>query len=96
MPFDDLQYAGAIGRRNVTDKYRTPKRQQMSQSLNPGALSQHMQQYQSTEGRPVNMGRLDAGVAAGRAPQDSIRILRQSQVNMHAGPHHEADASPMD
>lgn len=90
MPFDDLQQAGALGRRNVADKYRTPKRQQMSQSLNPGVMSQQMQQYQSTEGRPVNLGRLDASIAAGHTPQDSIQVFRQSQVNIHAGPLHES------
>jgi hypothetical protein len=30
MPFDDLQYTSAAGRRNVVEKYRTPKRHQMS------------------------------------------------------------------
>lgn len=95
MAFDEFGQ-GAIARRNMADKYRTPKRPQMSQSLNPGLLSQQMQPFQSTEGRPVNMGRLDASIAAGRTPQDSIRVLRQSQVNMHAGPQHGTAVSPMD
>ena len=42
------------------------------------------------------MGRLEAGIVAGRTPQDSIRVLRQSQVIMHAAPQHDTAVSPLD
>ena len=42
LPFDEFQQTGAVARRNLADKYRTPKRPQMSQSLNPGLMSQQM------------------------------------------------------
>ena len=44
MPFEEFQQIPApmTQKKQVTEKYRTPKRPQMSQSLNPGLMSQQI------------------------------------------------------
>ena len=44
MPFEEFQQmpGSMTQKKQVTDKYRTPKRPQMSQSLNPGLMSQQI------------------------------------------------------
>ena len=72
MPFEEFQQitGGMSHKKHVTDKYRTPKRPQMSQSLNPGLMSQQIQPYQSSEGRHINIGQLDGNgtITFGRTP----------------------------
>ena len=57
----------------------------MSQGMGAGVAGHAPAPYQSTEARPSNFARADAGnlVYNPRMPQEQNKVYRQSQASMH-------------